>query len=90
MHWRATALPASTPKTPTRLAFVVSKRLGKAHVRNRIKRRLRDAVRLNREHWPSGADIVVRAQDSTIASMDFTVLNRNIRNSLKRIGVRTA
>lgn len=88
MHWRASAPQAQSPASQTRLAFVVSKRLGKAHVRNRIKRRLREAARLNREHWPSGVDVVVRAQHSSVATMEFATLNENIRNSLMRIAVR--
>jgi len=86
VHWRTTAAPESG--TRTRLAFVVSKRLGKAHVRNRIKRRLREAARLNQAHWPSGADIVIRATENRIAGMEFTALSQNIQNSLQKITVR--
>jgi len=87
-HWRTTAARASESASQTRLAFVVSKRLGKAHVRNRIKRRLREAVRLNRAHWPAGADVVIRATESGIAAMDFTALSRNIQDSLRTIAGR--
>jgi ribonuclease P protein component len=69
------------------LAFVVSKRLGKAHVRNQIKRRLREAARLNQDLWPTGTDVVLRATQSRVASMDFAALSQDVRNSLGKLAV---
>ncbi len=42
-----------------RLGMAVGKRHGNAVVRNRIKRLIREAFRLNRERLPRSADIVV-------------------------------
>jgi ribonuclease P protein component len=45
-----------------RAGFVVSKAVGGAVVRNRVKRRLRHLVRDRLATLPEGADLVVRAQ----------------------------
>ncbi len=46
----------------SRFGFVVSKRLGKAVQRNRIKRRLREITRLHLARIKSGFDVVVIAR----------------------------
>lgn len=45
---------------PTRLGITVSRKVGKAHTRNRIKRLLREAFR--RQDWPAGLDLVFVAR----------------------------
>jgi ribonuclease P protein component len=46
----------------SRFGFVVSKRLGKAVQRNRIKRRMREAIRLRMAHIKPGFDLVFIAR----------------------------
>jgi len=46
----------------SRFGFVVSKRLGKAVKRNKIKRRMREAVRLEMSHIKPGFDVVFIAR----------------------------
>jgi ribonuclease P protein component len=47
----------------TRLGIAVGRKAGNACARNRIKRRLREYFRLNREKMPPETDIVFVAQD---------------------------
>ena len=42
-----------------RVGITVSKKLGKAHIRNRIRRRVREVYRLNEDKFQRGWDIVV-------------------------------
>lgn len=53
------ALPNSMPDGRVRLGLSVSRRIGTAVVRNRWKRRLREAFRAARSVLPEGIDIVV-------------------------------
>ena len=56
-----------------RVGITVSKKLGKAHIRNRIRRRLREVYRLNEEKFQPGWDIVLvarsRALDANFADI---------------------
>jgi ribonuclease P protein component len=61
---RANDLPHS------RLGLAISRRVGGAVVRNRIKRMCREAFRLHRHEWPSGLDIVVMARPHEPAELD--------------------
>lgn len=49
-----------------RIGITVSKKLGKANVRNRVRRRLREVYRLNEERFQPGWDIVVVARTRAI------------------------
>ena len=49
-----------------RVGITVGKRLGKAHIRNRVRRRLREVYRLNEDLFQSGWDIVVVARTKAI------------------------
>ncbi|MGC4788501.1 ribonuclease P protein component [Micromonospora sp. DT178] len=50
------------PSAPARAGFVVSKAVGNAVVRNRVRRRLRHLVRERLAGLPPGSTLVVRAQ----------------------------
>jgi ribonuclease P protein component len=67
-----------------RYGFITSKRLGKAVVRNRTRRRIREAVRVLplAEPW----DIVVNAKTKA-ASADFHELRASVMDLLTKAGL---
>mgnify|MGYP003295756208 CR=1 FL=1 len=57
------------------IGSAVSKNLGKAHVRNRVRRRLREIYRLNEDKFLPGYDIVVVARVRAVHSQ-YADLNK--------------
>ncbi len=68
----------------TRYGLTVSRRVGKAVVRNRIKRRLREILR--RLNQAPGWDFIVIARNPA-ASAGFLTLERSVRGLLVRAGL---
>jgi ribonuclease P protein component len=75
---RQTGLPLA------RYGFIVSKRVGDAVVRNRVKRRLREIVRVL--PLKPGADIVVSARPRT-ATAEFSELKETVSKLLAQAGL---
>jgi ribonuclease P protein component len=72
---------------PVRVGFTVTKKIGNAVVRNRTRRRLREAARLVLEQHPvSGADLVLIGRTST-RTRPFLVLQDDLRRALVRVGL---
>jgi len=63
------------------VGFVVSKAVGNAVVRNRVKRRLRAVVSHRIDQLPEGGRLVVRALPGS-SELDSTVLGRDFDSAL--------
>jgi len=73
---KATVGGAKVDSTPgMRIGFTVGRALGGAVQRNRMKRRLREAVRLSRPPLGFGADIVINPKKSLLLTDFEAVLN---------------
>lgn len=71
---------------PARLGFTVTKKVGNAVVRNRARRRLREAARLLLAAAPlEGMDVVLIGRDATRAR-PFAALLGDLRRALARTG----
>jgi ribonuclease P protein component len=72
---------------PVRLGFTVTKKVGNAVIRNRTKRRLREAARLLLREAPlTGADLVLIGRDKSRAR-PFLLLIDDLRQALARNGL---
>jgi ribonuclease P protein component len=63
----ADPMTSDRPGTPARAGFVVSRAVGNAVTRNRVRRRLRHLVRPHLQQLPAGADLVVRVLPAAAA-----------------------
>jgi ribonuclease P protein component len=80
------ALPRGD-NAPARLGFTVTKKVGNAVIRNRTRRRLKEAARLQLKEQPlSGVDLVLIGRDGTRRRL-FAALREDISRALARTGV---
>jgi ribonuclease P protein component len=79
----AAAALGSVSRIP-QFAFVVSRDAGPAVTRNRIKRRLREAVRIQRDSWPTAPSrVIFRVNESTVATAPFLDLLAEVDSALQ-------
>ncbi len=72
---------------PARLGFTVTKKVGNAVVRNRTRRRLKEAARQHlRAHPLAGVDLVLIGRDTT-RGRRFADLVDDLRRALAKAGV---
>ena len=69
-----------------RVGITVGKKLGKAHIRNRTRRRIREIYRLNEERFLPGWDIVVVARSKAVDA-EFARLTKSYLNLAKKAGI---
>ena len=69
-----------------RVGITVSKKLGKAHIRNRIRRRVREVYRLNEAAFRPGWDIVVVVRGKAIDA-SFAQLTESYLALAKKAGI---
>jgi ribonuclease P protein component len=66
-----------------RLGITVSKKIGNAVQRNRVKRLIREFFRLHRDQFPKGFDIVIAAKRNAI-SINYSDLTEELSEGLTR------
>ena len=74
-------LARQTEVLTPRVGLTVGKVLGKAHERNRIKRRLRESLRRHLELLPAGCDLILHPHRSVL-TMEFSKLDAEIMRIL--------
>jgi ribonuclease P protein component len=69
--------PTSSDQIASRVGLTAGKVLGKAHERNRIKRRMREAVRRHVDLLPEGCDLIFHPRRSVL-TIEFGKLEAEI------------
>ncbi len=71
---------------PVRVGFTVTKKIGNAVIRNRTRRRLKEAARLVLADYPATAtDLVLIGREGT-RGRDFAALQADLRRALAKVG----
>jgi ribonuclease P protein component len=91
MSWFLAPAPQTAPQTTkgqsapaaSRVGLTVGKIMGKAHERNRIKRRMREALRRHIDLLPAGFDLILHPR-RTVLTMEFAQLEREVVRILQQ------
>jgi ribonuclease P protein component len=77
--------PPAAPQQPTmpRVGLTAGKVLGKAHERNRIKRRMREALRRHVDLLPEGCDLIFHPR-RIVLSIEFAKLEAEVVRILRQ------
>jgi ribonuclease P protein component len=85
MHLVVHVLPGATNRGEPEVGFVISRSVGSAVVRNRVKRQLRHLMRAHMERLPTGCRVVVRALPPA-ADAPAAALDADLEAALHRAG----
>lgn len=88
MSWFMAPQPAGQAAA-ARVGLTAGKVLGKAHERNRIKRRMREAVRRHVELLPAGFDLIFHPR-RTVLTLEFAKLEAEVVRILEQAQVEAA
>jgi len=79
MSWFLAPQQTEGPYAPDgpRVGLTVGKVIGKAHERNRIKRRMRDILRRHTDLLPAGFDLILHPR-RTVLTIDFAKLEAEV------------
>ncbi len=80
---------AGTSPAASRVGLTVGKVIGKAHERNRIKRRMREALRRHLPLLPQGCDLIFHPRRSILA-LEFAKLEAEIVRILEQANAEAA
>lgn len=85
VNLRTPSIPKAinTTNQSTRFGFIASKKVGKATVRNRTKRIIREIIRLNLDKIEDGFDVVIIVSPNA-ANQTYEILEKEALNSLKK------
>ncbi len=86
-HVVVSALP--TGKEVSRVGFAVSKKLGTAVTRNKVRRRLKAIVQELTDQFSPGYDVVIGAKRSAVGA-SFAELREDLRSTLRKSGLLAA
>ncbi len=77
MSWFLAPQPGDATISQPRVGLTAGKVLGKAHERNRIKRRMREALRRHVDLLPRGVDLILHPR-RIVLTVDFAKLDAEI------------
>lgn len=80
------AAPRGGQETP-RFGFTVSRKVGNAVTRNRVRRRLKELVRLNKAAFKPESDYVLIGR-SRASDLEFTAMADDLRTALSELAAR--
>ena len=90
MSWfLASQDPAANQAAVPRIGLTAGKVLGKAHERNRIKRRMREALRRHVDLVPAGCDLILHPR-RPVLTMEFAKLEAEIVRILQQAKIDAA